>query len=52
MTTAILSRFSGGESNSKKARVLKRVGAAGFMFFLVKGLLWLLVPAAIWLFGS
>lgn len=24
---------------------LKRVGFAGFMFFLVKGLLWLLIPA-------
>ena len=26
---------------------LKRVGAASFLFFLVKGLLWLLVPAAV-----
>jgi hypothetical protein len=26
---------------------VKRFGAAGFVFFLVKGLLWLLVPAVI-----
>jgi len=26
---------------------IKRLGAAGFVFFLVKGLLWLLVPAVI-----
>ncbi len=27
---------------------LKHVGTAGFLFFLVKGLLWLLVPALIY----
>ena len=26
---------------------VKRFGAAGFVFFLIKGLLWLLLPAAI-----
>jgi hypothetical protein len=26
---------------------VKRLGVAGFMFFLVKGLLWLIVPALI-----
>lgn len=26
---------------------LRRIGAATFLFFLVKGLLWLLVPAAV-----
>ncbi len=26
---------------------IKRFGFAGFMFFLIKGLLWLIVPAAI-----
>ena len=26
---------------------VKRFGAAGFVFFLVKGLLWLLLPAAV-----
>jgi len=34
-------------------RALKRqVLAAGFWFFLAKGLLWLAAPAAIWLTGS
>jgi hypothetical protein len=26
---------------------IRRFGAAGFVFFLVKGLLWLIVPAAV-----
>ena len=26
---------------------VKRFGAAGFVFFLIKGLLWLIIPAAI-----
>ena len=26
---------------------IKRFGAAGFVFFLVKGLLWLIVPAVV-----
>lgn len=26
-------------------KLVKRFGVAGFMFFLVKGLLWLLIPA-------
>lgn len=29
------------------AKWIKRFGVAGFMFFLVKGLLWLIVPALI-----
>ena len=32
---------------SRTARWGKRVGAIGFLFFLVKGLLWLLIPALI-----
>ena len=32
-------------------RWLRRVGVAGFLFFLVKGLLWLLVPALLMYFG-
>jgi hypothetical protein len=27
------------------ARWIKRFGVAGFLFFLIKGLLWLIVPA-------
>jgi hypothetical protein len=30
---------------------LKRLGVGGFLFFLVKGLLWLLVPAALAMIG-
>jgi hypothetical protein len=30
---------------SRNARWGKRVGTIGFLFFLVKGLLWLLIPA-------
>ncbi len=29
---------------------LRRVGVIGFLFFLVKGLLWLIVPALIYYF--
>ncbi|HNQ14619.1 MAG TPA: hypothetical protein PKM58_03590 [Pyrinomonadaceae bacterium] len=29
----------------------KRVGVAGFLFFLVKGLLWLTVPALVYVFS-
>jgi hypothetical protein len=29
-------------------RLLRRFGTAAFLFFLIKGLLWLLVPAAAW----
>jgi len=31
----------------KAKRWARRAGAAGFMFFLIKGLAWLIVPAAI-----
>ena len=27
---------------------LKQLGAAAFLFFLIKGLLWLVIPAAAW----
>lgn len=30
---------------------LKRLGVGGFLFFLIKGLLWLLVPAALTMAG-
>jgi hypothetical protein len=40
------------ETNENKnpgrlARWLKRFGIAGFLFFFIKGLLWLIVPALI-----
>ena len=31
---------------------IKRLGFAGFLFFLVKGLLWLLIPALIAIFAT
>ncbi|MCB1025809.1 MAG: alanyl-tRNA synthetase [Acidobacteria bacterium] len=41
------------ENDPKKSafhRLVKRFGMAGFLFFLIKGLLWLIVPSAlIWL---
>lgn len=35
------------KKNYPAARWLKRFGVAGFLFFLIKGLLWLIVPALI-----
>jgi hypothetical protein len=35
------------KKNSRAALWIKRFGVAGFMFFLIKGLLWLIVPAVI-----
>jgi hypothetical protein len=36
------------ESGENKMKVwLKRFGVAGFLFFTIKGLLWLIVPAAL-----
>lgn len=32
--------------------LLKKVGVAGFLFFLIKGLLWLAIPALFFLFRS
>lgn len=34
-------------ASSAKGLWVKRLGLASFLFFLVKGLLWLLVPAAV-----
>ncbi len=31
---------------------LKRVGFYGFIFFFIKGLLWLLVPVVLYYFGA
>lgn len=38
-------RFTGMSERTNKFRFwLKRMGWAGFLFFLIKGLLWLLIP--------
>jgi len=44
MTTETQSQEDGG---GQKSRWLARVGVGGFAFFLIKGLLWLVVPALI-----
>ncbi len=36
-----------GESCPIKSPWVRRLGAAAFLFFLIKGLLWLLVPAGL-----
>jgi len=38
-------------SQKKYPRWLKYCGVAGFCFFLIKGLLWLIVPALLFYFG-
>lgn len=38
---------AGAETCPVRSRWVRRIGAAGFVFFLIKGLLWLTVPAAI-----
>jgi hypothetical protein len=35
------------KNHSRVARWVARFGVAGFLFFLIKGLAWLIVPAAI-----
>lgn len=40
------------EPPSRVARWAKRFGVAGFLFFLVKGLLWLSVPTLVVVFGK
>ena len=36
-----------GDAPQRRSR-WTRLGLAGFLFFLLKGLLWLLVPALLW----
>jgi hypothetical protein len=36
-----------GKRKYSAAQLFKRFGFIGFMFFLIKGLLWLIVPAVI-----
>jgi hypothetical protein len=37
----------GSSTSSTAERWTKRVGLAAFLFFLIKGLLWLIVPAIV-----
>jgi hypothetical protein len=41
-----------GEAGSSGVRWLQRLGVAGFAFFLIKGLLWLAVPALLAYLGN
>lgn len=38
--------------DSRLTRIVKKFGVLGFLFFLIKGLLWLAVPAAIAWWGQ
>ena len=38
------SRLTETDRMSRRGKLLKRLGAVGFLFFLIKGLLWLTVP--------
>lgn len=40
------------EKKKNTTKWLKRFGVFGFLFFLVKGLLWLIVPALIYYFAT
>lgn len=40
------------KEKNAKTKWLKRFGVLGFLFFLIKGLLWLIVPAVIYYFAT
>lgn len=40
-----------GKRKCPAVKWVKRFGVAGFLFFLIKGLLWLIIPAALVYFG-
>jgi hypothetical protein len=42
---------NGDKADSKRSQWMSRLAQAGFWFFLIKGLLWLLVPATAAWFG-
>ena len=41
----------GIERRSRVKTWLKRIGVGGFLFFLIKGLLWLIVPVLLTILG-
>lgn len=45
-------RIEDRDDEMKAVKWIKRLGFWGFMFFLVKGLLWLIVPALVALWAS
>ncbi len=46
-----VSASKGASKNGSLKGWIKKLGMAGFLFFLIKGLLWLLVPLLFVLFG-
>lgn len=40
--------YAPSTERSRSTGLLRRLGIVGFVFFLVKGLLWLTVPLALW----
>jgi len=48
MRAATASSAFEGPSPRRRSR-WARLGLAGFLFFLIKGLLWLLISAALWI---
>jgi len=48
MTVATAASAVAGSAPRRRSR-WARFGLVGFLFFLLKGLLWLLVPAALWI---
>ena len=48
MQTAMI-RENPQSSDSQSTKLLRRLGVAGFAFFFIKGMLWLLIPAAMYL---
>ena len=49
MNVSTLNRIP-SNTPSRSRNLLRRLGVAGFSFFLIKGLLWLLIPAVLVLF--
>ena len=46
--TTPIDRPTPHRDRSSAARALRRLGAAGFLFFFLKGVAWLVVPAVLW----
>jgi hypothetical protein len=44
-TVYFMNRMSQQQEKNHFAKLIKRFGVAGFLFFLIKGLLWLIIPA-------
>ena len=45
--TTVAHHFQTGRVGNRLTSLVKRFGVAGILFFTIKGLLWLLIPAAL-----